>query len=156
MLVRWNTTIPRNKRFESQLDELNRWADQLFSSNSLLHNNLWEGWSIPETQSFRFLIHEEDEFYTLSTHAPGVKAEDLSIQATFEELTVSFHRQLSEKEGYKPLLSERTNLEVERKFRLPKGVEVENIGAKIEDGVLEVKIPKAPEVLPRKIDINIS
>lgn len=156
MLVRWNTTTPRNKRFESQLDELNRWADQLFSTNSLLHNSLWEGWSIPENQSFRFLIREEDEFYTLTTHAPGVEAEDLSIQATFEELTVSFHRQLSEKKGYKPMLSERSNLEVERKFRLPKGVEVDSIEAKLEDGVLEVKLPKAPEVLPRKIDISVS
>ena len=42
-----------------------------------------------------------------------------------------------------------------RVIRLPDGVDAEAITASSKDGILTVRIPKNPQVLPRKVKIEI-
>ena len=41
-----------------------------------------------------------------------------------------------------------------RAFTLPDNVDAERIGGSFKDGVLEIRVPKAEQAKPRKIEVN--
>ena len=43
----------------------------------------------------------------------------------------------------------------ERTILLPEGVDPEAITAASKDGILEISVPKRPEVLPRKVTVEV-
>ncbi len=49
---------------------------------------------------------------------------------------------------------ERVYGQFSRRFRLPKGIDVDGIRASYKDGILEVTLPRAEESKPRKIEIQ--
>ena len=90
---------------------------------------------------------------------PGVPKENINIELENGVLTVSAHyeEKKEEKEGEKVVLRERSRASYCRQFQLPKdeGYDKENITAKFENGVLEVKIPKIePQKNVSKIEIK--
>lgn len=98
---------------------------------------------------------ETDQAYRLTFDIPGVKKEDIKIEFKDRTLTLSGERKRAEtKETDRQTLRERVYGTFSRSFVLPEGVDAENIQAAYQDGVLEVTIPKAPEVKPRAIQIN--
>ena len=46
--------------------------------------------------------------------------------------------------------------EYECYLRLPEGMNAEEIGAHAENGILEVTIPRRPEILPRKVKVDVT
>ena len=56
-------------------------------------------------------------------------------------------------EGVKYIWRERTQGEVRRQINLPERLSHDGIEAKLEDGVLRVKLMKAPESTPKKITV---
>ena len=100
-------------------------------------------------------IQENEESYRIEMLAPGVKIEDVSIQYENSHLTVSLKRKSLVSEGQYNL-KERPDLSYSRSFRLTDRFNVEQIQAKLNNGVLEIVIPKAEEVKPRKIEVKVS
>ncbi|MDX9814085.1 MAG: Hsp20/alpha crystallin family protein [Sulfurimonas sp.] len=86
---------------------------------------------------------EGSDAYHIDVDLPGVKKEDINIDITDNVLTISGTREskIEQKEQnyYKV---ESSYGKFQRSFTLPKEVDVENIRAACEDGVLEVIIPK--------------
>jgi len=62
--------------------------------------------------------------------------------------------QAEEKEGVRVHLRERRTLEVERAVRLPAEIDVEKVDAVLQDGVLTVRMPKSPQIVPKQIEIK--
>jgi HSP20 family protein len=90
---------------------------------------------------------------------PGLKKEDVTIEATPEGLTISGERKFEvaetkKEEGY--FRSERVYGEFKRFVPLPEGAVIDKIAASFTDGVLEVivPIPKAEKVVPQKVNIK--
>ena len=100
----------------------------------------------------------EGEFaYHVELDLPGIKKEDIEITTEDNTLTISgerkFKEEVKEEEYYKV---ESFYGKFSRSFTLPEKIDVENIHAESNDGVLEVIIPKLKEedTKPKIIEIK--
>ena len=86
----------------------------------------------------------EGEFaYHVDADLPGVKKEDIKVNVKGNMITISGERHDKKETNEKDYHRIETSFgKFERSFTLPEGVDVENITASNEDGVLEVIIPK--------------
>jgi HSP20 family protein len=87
---------------------------------------------------------------------PGVESKDINITAEKGVLTIRGERQsekkASDNNGYER--TERVTGTFLRRFTLPETANTESITAKQTNGVLEVSIPKQPQVQPRRIAVE--
>ena len=99
-------------------------------------------------------VIEEDGYYLLKADLPGVDAKEIDIMFEENSLTIKGERtenNETEKNGYKRI--ERRHGSFQRTFSLPDNVDADNITAKNQHGVLEVRIPKQ-EKAHRKIEVQ--
>jgi len=96
-------------------------------------------------------IREEDDAYVLSALVPGLKADDLNIQVLEDVLRIEGEYKLDESEY---LMLELPHGSFKRTLRLPTVIEADHVEAKITDGVLTLKLPKAESARPKKINIT--
>ena len=96
-------------------------------------------------------IREEDDAYILSALVPGLKAEDLNIQVLEDVLRIEGEYKLNESTY---LLQELPHGSFKRTLRLPAVIDADHVEAKITDGVLTLKLPKAESARPKKISIT--
>lgn len=100
---------------------------------------------------------EGEHAYHVEVDLPGVKKEDINVNVKDNIVTISGERrakeEIKEEDYYKV---ESSYGKFERSFTLPENVDVENIHAESEDGVLEVVIPKLvkAENRPKRIEIK--
>jgi HSP20 family protein len=101
-------------------------------------------------------IYEETERFVVLADIPGVDAKDIDITSENGVLTIKGERRSDRKDtdnnGYERI--ERTSGSFVRRFTLPESANTENIKAKQTNGVLEVSIPKQPQVQPRRISVE--
>ena len=102
-----------------------------------------------------FDVKENKDGYVFRADLPGVREEDLDISLTGNRLTISGKREQEKHEqGDTYYASERSYGSFSRAFTLPDGTDGENVKAELKDGVLQVIVPKKPEVQPRRISIG--
>ncbi len=102
-----------------------------------------------------FDVKETKDAYIFKADLPGVKESDLDISVTGNRLTISGERQEEKKdEGDQYFTYERNYGSFSRSFTLPEGVDVEHIQAELKDGVLNVVVPKKPEIQPKRIALK--
>jgi len=102
-----------------------------------------------------FDVKENKEGYVFRADLPGVREEDLDVSLTGNRLAISGHREQEKHEqGDTFYTTERTYGSFTRAFTLPDGTDGENVKAELKNGVLQVIVPKKPEVQPRKITIG--
>jgi len=101
-------------------------------------------------------MHETKDEFVLKYELPGVKEKDVSLSILEDVLTVKGERAFTaDAEGENTRHIERVYGKFERSVRLPMPVQAEKVKATYRDGVLEVKLPKAEEVKPKAIKIDI-
>ncbi|HKY53321.1 MAG TPA: Hsp20/alpha crystallin family protein [Anaerolineales bacterium] len=96
-------------------------------------------------------VREEDEAYVLSALVPGLKPEDLNIQITEDVLRIEGENKRDETEY---LMQELPHGSFNRTLRLPTLIDADHVEAKITDGVLTLRLPKAESARPKKIKIT--
>jgi HSP20 family protein len=102
-----------------------------------------------------FDVKENKEGYMFRADLPGVREEDLEISLTGNRLSISGKREQEKHEqGETYYTAERSYGSFTRAFTLPDGTDAENVKAELKNGVLQVLVPKKPEVQPRKIAIG--
>ena len=110
----------------------------------------YEGGSIPMD------MYESKDELVLRAELPGFRKEDIDISLETEMLTVKAVKKEEEMpEGARPYLDERYFGEYTRTLTLPFPVETEKILANFENGVLEVRLPKAEEAKPKHIEVKV-
>jgi len=131
----------------SHIDELRRRMEQLFEEMDLErfrplrlwpHANLWDAGT----------------HLVLEAEVPGCCERDIEISVTQEGLTLKGTRKAEAPEGYSVLRRERRSLDFSRSFELPCKIAPEKVEATVRDGVLCVKLPKAEESQPKKIEVK--
>ncbi len=98
-------------------------------------------------------VTENGESYLLNVEMPGVNKEGLDISVENNEMTITGRRSLPAIEG--TLIHRESRSEnFRRAFELDPSIDTAKIGAKIEQGVLTLTLPKAEQVKPRKIAVD--
>jgi HSP20 family protein len=86
---------------------------------------------------------------------PGIKKDELEITIADDFLTISVHREVSEKEESEDFYrAEMSRGSVERSIPLPVDVVGDKAKAELKDGILELVIPKATESRRHKVDVR--
>lgn len=99
-------------------------------------------------------VLERDEEIVLRADLAGVSADDIDVQVDEDVLTITGERTFTDEvEDGRYYRLERNYGSFTRSVTLPQGVEAEGISASVDNGVLEVRVPKAAEVQPRKITV---
>jgi HSP20 family protein len=146
-LTRWNN-----------LPGMTNLYDDFFSRdlwNWGLANNSTTNTTIPAVN-----IKETADNFEVEMAAPGMKKEDFKVELDGNQLTISseFQNRNEEKEGERYSRREFSYQSFQRTFTLPKNVvDVDQIHAKYENGVLHLLIPKREEAKqkpPRMIEIK--
>ena len=98
-------------------------------------------------------VIEENDGYSLWVEMPGVNKEGLELSIENNELTIIGRRSLPTLEG--TLIHRESRPESFRRvFELDPSIDANKIGAKMEQGILTVTLPKADHVKPRKITVS--
>jgi len=109
-------------------------------------------WSEKDQRTLGVNIREEDDAYLLSSLVPGLKAEDLNIQVLDDVVRIEGEYQTDENEY---IVRELPSGSFTRTLRLPTAIEADSVEAKIADGILTLKLPKAEAARPKKIQIKV-
>lgn len=96
-------------------------------------------------------VRDEDEAFVLTALVPGLKAEDLNIQVLEEVVRIEGKFQQDENEY---LLQELPNGDFRRELRLPSPLDADKVEARIADGVLNLRLPKAESARPKIIKVS--
>ena len=100
-------------------------------------------------------IIEEKERFVLRADVPGVAPADIEVSMDAGILTVAGQRvqeARSDDAGLQRM--ERASGRFFRRFSLPDTADAENISAQCRNGILEVSIPKQPQVQARRIEVE--
>ncbi|MGC8628486.1 MAG: Hsp20/alpha crystallin family protein [Acidimicrobiales bacterium] len=98
-------------------------------------------------------IEETDDAFVVEVDLPGVKSADLNVELSGRRLSVSGERKDKERKG---VLRGRTRRVGQFHYEvvLPGEVDQENVEAKMEEGTLTIRVPKAVAERPRKITVK--
>jgi HSP20 family protein len=118
--------------------------DRLFEGNPA---NRW----MPRVDVF-----DRDNELMVRTEVPGVDPESIEITVEGGTLTIKGGRSFAT-EDTQPNYHRKEIFEgaFERTVLLPEGIDPQAVSATSKDGILEVSVPKRPEVLPRKVEVEI-
>jgi HSP20 family protein len=101
-------------------------------------------------------IRENKDNLILTFEVPGIRDKDVNLSITDDILSVRGERRFdyeAKEESYHRL--ERAYGKFERHVQLPMPVQSDKVKAVYRDGVLEVTLPKAEELKPKQIKIDI-
>ena len=98
-------------------------------------------------------VFEKEDKFVVKAELPGMK-EDIDGSVVSDTLTIKGERKAeSEAKEENYYCCERSYGSFFRSIALPSSVDAKKIEASYEDGVLEVSLPKAAEVKPKKISV---
>jgi len=101
-------------------------------------------------------VLESKDAYLIRAELPGMKREDIKVEVKDGKLVLSGETK-SEKaaDGVEYRHVERVAAKFWRSFSLPETAKPDGVEATYKDGVLEIRVPKAEEIKPRQIEINV-
>lgn len=114
----------------------------------------------PENQqeaiSFPVDIHEDDEAFHVEAELPGFTKEQVHVELEEGVLSISAEQKQEEEEETKGRyhIHERCYTQVARRFNMPSGIDPNKVEAKMENGVLHLKLMKAEQAQARQITIE--
>jgi HSP20 family protein len=131
-------------------DRFDRWLEEEFGKPE--EKGLLEAGWLPSAD-----IKETDKEVVISAELPGIDEKDISVEIEDHSLVIRGKREFekeTKKEDYRRI--ERSYGSFYRSFALPASADVDKIKAVHEKGLLKITVPKAPELKPKKIEIQSS
>jgi HSP20 family protein len=98
-------------------------------------------------------IDEDEDSIRVEAELPGFTADQVDVTVDDGTLNITAERKPEESKGKKHL-SERRFVRVERSFTLPTRVNEEQAEAKLDGGVLKLRLPKAAEAKPKRVPLK--
>lgn len=101
-------------------------------------------------------MYETKDDLVLMAEVPGVREKDVTVSITGDLLSIKGERHFGEELKEPSVLHlERVYGKFERLVQLPMPVQADKVKATYREGVLEIRLPKAEEVKPKQIKIDI-
>jgi len=135
-LVKFSNQIPLlfDRFFENDLFD---WSNRNFSTTNT---------TLPAVN-----IRESEDAFEVEMAAPGLGKDDFKIELNHDTLSISSEKKVEHetKEGQQFTKREFSYQSFSRSFSLPNTADSDKIGAKYENGILKVIIPKKEEAKPK-------
>ncbi|MCL2751853.1 MAG: Hsp20/alpha crystallin family protein [Firmicutes bacterium] len=146
-LVPFNRKNNELARTDTGFEDFYNMLDDFFNDGFMPSRNLLK-------DTFKIDIQEKDKEYLVEAELPGIKKEDINISVDDENLCISANRvEESTKDGKSYIHRGRRATSMSRRVRLA-GAKLDEIKAKLEEGILSVTIPKNTKAASRKINIE--
>ena len=146
-------------RLLSPIEDMERWFEEMWRRPfAAFRTPFWATRGLEAEEFSPSLdMYDTDHELIVKCDLPGLKKKDIELNITHNFLTISGERGKEEKvEKANYYRYERSYGKFSRSFELPEGLDIEKAKAHVEDGVLEVKIPKSEEAerMSKKIAIE--
>jgi len=149
-LIPFNRKNSNLARTESGFEDFYNILDDFFNDGLMPSRNLLK-------DSFKIDIQEKEKEYIIEAELPGVKKDEIDLSIDGDNLCISINRceEKEEKDEKKNFIhKERRSSSMSRVVRLA-GAKLDEIKAKLDEGVLAVTIPKEEKKdSNRKINIE--
>ena len=100
-------------------------------------------------------IFEDESGFTLIVDMPGVAKEQLVVRVTGDNLLIEGAATVPATGNMELVYGEIQSPQYRRSFMLSRELDPAKIEAKLANGVLNLRIPKAEEAQPRRIDVSV-
>src|SRR6185369_13159078 len=136
----------------STLSEMERWFEDALHRPFLGFNRLPLANVFGERRSGDFVpavdVFEEGSDVVIRAELAGIKKEDITVEVAGNTLTLSGEKRGEEKVQKKDYYRvEQSYGSFCRTLELPEGAKSDEVKASYKDGLLEIRVPKAPEAL---------
>jgi len=129
----------------------------LFDEMDKLTSGIWDAWRpfgteqslVPHTD-----MYEDKGKLVIKTELPGIDSKDLDVSLEGDRLTIKAEKKEEVKEDATHHTRELYYGKYYRSVTLPYPVKQDKITATLDNGILELKLPKAEEVEPKKIEVK--
>ena len=141
------------------MNTLSIW-NPIHEMDELFHNRLASVLGGESAQSVAWSpvvdIEETELNYLIRAELPGLSKEKVKVTVEDGVLTLSGERDLERKvEGKTFHHIERSHGTFTRSFTLPENAEAESVSANYKDGLLEIRVAKSEEALPKSIEVRV-
>jgi HSP20 family protein len=101
-------------------------------------------------------VRETEKTFEIQADLPGVRKEDIKVSIDGPRVTIEGECQQAneQREGEQVVYSERSTRRYQRSFSLPSEVDDTTAGARLEDGVLKLTLPKKTGGSARRLTIQ--
>ena len=101
-------------------------------------------------------VYDRESDLMVRTEVAGISPDDIEITVEGNNLTIKGARTFEGEEN-KDNYHRKEIFEgsFERTILLPEGTDPEAVSATSKDGILEISVPKKPEILPHKVSVEI-
>lgn len=101
-------------------------------------------------------VMEDEDKIVVRAELPGMKREDIDIELTGDTLTIRGERKFESEESRENFVRvERAYGQFQRSFTIGVPVKSGEVKASYKDGILDVTIPKAEEMKPKKVEVAV-
>lgn len=102
-------------------------------------------------------VSENENEFVVRVEIPGVRKEDVDVTVENGVLTINAENksETEEKEGERVIRQERRYGKYMRSLRLGTDINESKVKATHKDGVLQVTLPKAEEVKPKRVNVDV-
>ena len=101
-------------------------------------------------------VFEKEDKFVVKAELPGMREDDIDVSVVGDTLTIKGEKkteaEVKEDDYYH---CERSYGSFFRSVALPSHVDAKKIEASYEEGVLEITLPKVPEVKPKKVPVTV-
>jgi HSP20 family protein len=132
------------ERLEKELRRMERELERFFG----------EGEFWPEERYPAVNLYTSEDGAVVEVELPGIEPKDVDITVVGKRLTVQAKRPEPTQNGARYHLRERHSGELVRHIELPFNVQVDKVEAHYHNGVLSIRLPRAEEERPKKIEVK--
>jgi HSP20 family protein len=150
-LARRETAARPLRRFEPFRD-----FEELQDRMNQLVESAWSGGQVddaPRPWVPSVDIEELDDAWIVEAELPGVDKRDVDVELRDSELTIAGEIKERERKGILRRRTRRTG-RFEYRVTLPGPADPEGIDARLDDGILTVRVPKPEQARPRRIAVK--
>jgi len=137
---------------DKSIENLRKEMEKAFSSFPSIHMP-----SMPKMPQTSCDVIDEGSQFRVKLDVPGVKKNEIKLEVTDNSLEMSAeHKESSEEKKKNYLRKERSEVSYYRALPLSENVVSGQVKAKLDDGVLEITLPKAkPTTISKKQSIQV-
>jgi HSP20 family protein len=121
--------------------------NDFFNDNPFFSNNI-------AVDSFKVDVQEDDNEYIVEDYLPGVRREDISVELNENRLTIGVNKKEEVNEKKKNYIHRESKATSMRRSMYLENASIEDVKAKLDNGVLLINIPKENKSKSKRINIE--